>query len=227
MRIDILTIFPEMCERVLKESILGRAQKRGIAQLCAHDLRKWASDRHRTVDDAPFGGGPGMVMKIEPVYRALQELRKPESRVFLMSPQGRTLTQSLSAELATQQHLILLCGGYEGVDERIVEHLVDGEISIGDYVLTNGALPALVLVDSVVRLLPGALGDAASAQHDSFSNGLLDYPQYTRPAEFCGWKVPEVLLSGNHAAIEKWRAEAALRATRTKRPDLLRSEAKP
>jgi tRNA (guanine37-N1)-methyltransferase len=168
-----------------------------------------------------------MVMKIEPVFRALEELREPESRVFFMSPQGRPLTQSLSAELATIPHLILLCGSYEGVDERIIEHLVDGEISIGDYVLTNGALPALVLVDSVVRLLPGALGDTASAQHDSFSNGLLDYPQYTRPADFSGWKVPEVLLSGNHAAIEKWRAEAALRATHAKRPDLLCPQTKP
>lgn len=223
MRIDILTIFPGMCDAVLHESILGRAVKKGAVELVARDLRKWTSDRHRSVDDAPFGGGPGMVMKIEPVSLALRELRRPDSRVIFLSPQGRPLTQSMCHELAALPHLVLLCGSYEGVDERIIEHLVDEEISIGDYVLTNGTLPALVLADSVVRLLPGVLGDDESARQDSFGNGLLDHPHYTRPADFNGWKVPDVLLSGNHAEIARWRASAALDATRRKRPDLLRA----
>ncbi len=221
MKIQILTIFPEMCRGVLETSILKRAGDKGLARLEAVDLRTWATGKHRTTDDAPYGGGPGMVMKIEPIDRALAELRTPASNVVLMSPQGRPFTHALAAELArTCNHLILLCGHYEGIDQRVADHLVDDEISIGDYVLTNGALPALVVTDAVVRLLPGVLGDDQSAVHESFATGLLDHPHYTRPEDYRGWKVPEILLSGNHAAIDKWRRETARDMTRQTRPDL-------
>ena len=199
-----------------------RAQEKNLALLEAVDLRKWTKDRHRTVDDAPYGGGPGMVMKIEPIDLALSEMRSPASKVILLSPQGRQFSDSTARELAKETDLILLCGHYEGIDQRVADHLVDDEISIGDYVLTSGVLPALVLTDAIVRLIPGVLGDEESAQQDSFSAGILDHPHYTRPSEYKGWKAPDVLLGGNHAAIANWRREAALDATKRRRPDLLR-----
>lgn len=222
VRIDILTPFPEMPESFLGASILGRAEEKGLVEVRTRNLRDWTEDRHRSTDDAPYGGGPGMVMKIEPIAKALDELRKPDSHVVLMSPQGQPFQQGIARELADEKHLIFVCGHYEGVDQRVADHLVDRELSIGDYVLTNGVLPALVVVDAVVRLLPGVLGDAASAEAESFEEGLLDFPQFTRPPEFRGWKVPPELLSGNHALIAKWRREQAERATRSKRPDLFR-----
>ena len=221
MKIQILTIFPEVCRSVFSESILKRAQEKNLTVLEAVDLRKWTSDKHRTVDDAPYGGGPGMVMKIEPIDLALSEIRSPESHVILMTPQGRKLTDNVARELAQTTDLIFLCGHYEGIDQRVADHLVDDEISIGDYVLTSGVLPALVITDSVVRLIPGVLGDIQSAEEDSFAEGILDHPHYTRPADYKGWKVPDILLSGNHAAIEEWRHQTAMEATRQRRPDLL------
>ena len=221
MKIQILTIFPEVCRSVFSESILKRAQEKNLAVLEAVDLRKWTSDKHRTVDDAPYGGGPGMVMKIEPIDLALSEIRSPESHVILMTPQGRKLTDKVARELSQKPDLIFLCGHYEGIDQRVADHLVDDEISIGDYVLTSGVLPALVITDAVVRLIPGVLGDIQSAEEDSFAEGILDHPHYTRPADYKGWKVPDILLSGNHAAIEEWRHQTAMEATRQRRPDLL------
>lgn len=210
-----------MCQGILDSSILKRAQDKGLAELDAVDLRPFSSDKHHTTDDAPYGGGPGMVMKIQPIHSALNAMRTPETKVVFMTPQGRPFTQKVAEELATEKHLILLCGHYEGVDQRVSDHLVDDEISIGDYVLTNGAIAALIVTDAVVRLLPGVLGDSQSAVQDSFSTGLLDHPHYTRPEVYEGWGIPEVLKSGNHAAIEKWRKERALEATRERRPDLL------
>jgi tRNA (guanine37-N1)-methyltransferase len=222
VKIDILTLFPGICHGALGESILKRAQERGRAEITAVDLRQWATGRHRTADDMPYGGGPGMVMKIEPIHAALTALRTAQSRVVLMTPQGRPFKQSIAREFARAEHLILLCGHYEGVDQRVADHLVDDEISIGDYVLTNGALAALVVTDAVVRLIPGVLGDAESAEQDSFGDArLLDHPHYTRPEVYQDWRVPEVLLSGNHAAIAKWRLERAQELTRERRPDLL------
>lgn len=222
MKIQILTIFPEVCRAVIGESILKRAQEKCLVELDAVDLRTWTEDKHRSTDDAPYGGGPGMVMTVGPIDRALAALRRPESRVVFLSPQGRQLTHKVAEELSGLPHLILLCGHYEGVDQRVCDHLVDDEISIGDYVLTSGVLPALVVADAVTRLVPGVLGDAQSAVQDSFVAGLLDHPHYTRPESYRGWEVPPVLLSGNHAAIARWRREQAENATREKRPDLLR-----
>jgi len=221
IEIQILTPIPAIAESVLRESILGRAQEAGLVRLEAVDLRRWTSDRHRTVDDAPYGGGPGMVMKCEPIALALAELRRPGTKVVFLTPQGRRLEQQMVREYATQEHLILLCGHYEGVDQRVADHFVDDEVSIGDYVLTNGVLGALVMTDAIVRLVPGALGHDQSAVEESFEQGLLDHPHYTRPEEFRGWKVPPVLLSGNHAAIAAWRREHAMEATKNRRPDLL------
>jgi tRNA (guanine37-N1)-methyltransferase len=221
VRVDIITLFPEICRVPLSESIIGRAQTGGALELQVHKLRDWTSDRHHVVDDAPFGGGQGMVMKPEPIFAAVESLRRNESRVILMTPQGRTFNQEMARTLARQNHLIVICGHYEGVDERVIEHLVDDEISIGDYVLTNGAIAAVVMVDAIVRLIPGVLGHEGSANDDSFANGLLEGPQYTRPADFRGWKVPEILLSGNHAAIAAWRRSESERRTRENRPDLL------
>ena len=221
IEIQILTPIPGIAEGVLRASILGRAQEAGLVKLEAVDLRRWTTDRHRTVDDAPYGGGPGMVMKIEPIAAALAELRRPETKVIFLTPQGRPLKQPIVREYAKAEHLILLCGHYEGVDQRVASHLVDEEISIGDYILTNGVLGALVLTDAIVRLVPGVLGDDQSAVAESFETGLLDHPHYTRPMEFNGWQVPPILLSGNHGAIAKWRAEQALEATKSRRPDLL------
>ena len=225
MRIDIVTLFPEICRGPLSESIMKRAQENRIVELHIHNLRDWTTDKHHVVDDAPFGGGQGMVMKPEPIYAAVEDLksqianRKPQ--ILLMSPAGRRLDQQMAQQLSQESHLIIISGHYEGVDHRVIEHLIDLEISIGDYVLTNGGIAAVVLVDSIVRLLPGTLGHEQSAADDSFSNGLLEAPQYTRPADFGGWKVPEVLLSGNHAEIAKWRKEQAIKRTRENRPDLL------
>jgi tRNA (guanine37-N1)-methyltransferase len=221
MKIDIVTLFPEICRAPLGESIMKRAQKNGIIDLLIHNLRDWTTDKHHVADDAPFGGGQGMVMKPEPIFAAVEELRNQTSKVLLTSPAGRRLDQQMAAQLSGESHLIIICGHYEGVDHRVIEHLVDLEISIGDYVLTNGAIAAVVLVDAVVRLMPGVLGHEQSAVDDSFSRGLLEAPQYTRPAEFHGWKVPDVLLSGNHAEIERWRREQAVKRTRENRPDLL------
>ena len=223
MRFDILTIFPGMLEGPLSESILRRARERGLIDVRVHDLRRWAPPPHHRVDDLPFGGGGGMVFRPEPIFAAVEELAAegPPPRVLLLSPQGRRLDQQKVRELGTCTRLLLVCGRYEGVDERVREHLVDEEISIGDYVLTGGELAAAVVVDAVSRLLPGVLGDPQSAVCDSFSDGLLDYPHYTRPALFRGWAVPETLISGHHAAIEGWRREAARRNTARKRPDLL------
>jgi tRNA (guanine37-N1)-methyltransferase len=256
MKIDIVTLFPEICRAPLSESIMKRAQENKIVDLQIHNLRDWTSDKHHIVDDAPFGGGQGMVMKPGPIFAAVEELRgktektlnppsqsygvagaqhptsnaqlskieNRKSKIILMSPAGRPFDQPLATELSRVSHLIIVCGHYEGVDHRVVEHLVDLEISIGDYVLTNGAIAAAVLVDAVVRLLPGVLGHEHSAHDDSFSPGLLEAPQYTRPAEFRGWKVPDVLFSGNHAEIARWRKEQAEKRTRENRPDLLREK---
>jgi tRNA (guanine37-N1)-methyltransferase len=221
MKIEILTLFPDICRVPLGESIMKRARKNGIVDLRIHNLRDWATDKHHIVDDAPFGGGQGMVMKPDPVFAAVEDLRSQASRVVLMSPAGHRLDQQRASQLSQEPHVIIVCGHYEGVDHRVIEHLVDLEISVGDYVLTNGAIAAVVLVDAIVRLLPGALGHEQSAVDDSFNHGLLEAPQYTRPAEFRDWKVPEVLLSGNHAEIAKWRKEQAIKRTRENRSDLL------
>jgi tRNA (guanine37-N1)-methyltransferase len=225
MRIEIVTLFPEICRAPLSESMMKRAQEKGILELHIHNLRDWTTDRHHVVDDAPFGGGQGMVMKPEPIFKAVEDLKSQianrKSRIIIMSPAGQRLDQELAKQLSQETHLIIISGHYEGVDHRVIEHLVDLEISIGDYVLTNGAIAAVVLVDALVRLLPGALGHDQSAADDSFSNALLEAPQYTRPAEFRGWKVPEVLLSGNHVEIAKWRKEQAIKRTHKNRPDLL------
>jgi tRNA (guanine37-N1)-methyltransferase len=222
VRIDILSLFPQITEAMLGESIIKRAQENGLVTLRSHNLREWTHDRHRTVDDTPYGGGQGMIMKCEPIFEAVEALRTPESRVLLMSPSGRPFTQAAAREYAEARgHLIVLCGHYEGIDQRVVEHLVHDELSIGDYVLTNGALAAAVVTDAIVRLLPGALGHELSAAEESFSAGQLEGPHYTRPAEFRGWNVPEILLSGNHAAIAAWRKEKALEKTKRVRPDLL------
>ena len=234
MRIDIVTLFPEICRAPLSESIMKRAQENRIVELHIHNLRDWTTDKHHVVDDAPFGGGQGMVMKPEPIFAAVEDLNierqsqaKSSNRKIdsLMSPAGRRFDQQMAQQLSQESHLIIISGHYEGVDHRVIEHLIDLEISIGDYVLTNGAIAAVVLVDSIVRLLPGTLGHEQSAADDSFSNGLLEAPQYTRPADFRGWKVPEVLLSGNHAEIAKWRKEQAIKRTRENRPDFAEDSA--
>jgi tRNA (guanine37-N1)-methyltransferase len=244
MRIDIITLFPEICRAPLNESMMKRAQENGVLELRIHNLRDWTNDKHHVVDDTPFGGGQGMVMKPEPIFVAVEDLcnasgktsntkyrtsnaeqskiENRKSKVILMSPSGPRFDQRMAEQLSQESHLVIVCGHYEGIDHRVVEHLIDEEISIGDYVLTNGAIAAVVLVDAIVRLIPGVLGDEQSAHDDSFREGLLEGPQYTRPAEFRGWKVPEILLSGNHGEIAKWRKEQAKKRTRENRPDLLR-----
>jgi tRNA (guanine37-N1)-methyltransferase len=221
MKIDVLTLFPAMFAGPLDESIIKRAREAGRLDLNIHNLRDYAHDRHRTVDDRPFGGGPGMLLKPEPIFEAVESLKRDKTRVVLLSPAGRVFNQAIARELAQSEHLLMISGHYEGFDERVREHLADDELSIGDYILTNGGLPVMVVIDTVARLLPGVLGDEASAQEESFSHGLLEYPQYTRPAEFRGLKVPEVLLSGNHAEIARWRADQARVRTGERRPDLL------
>ena len=222
MKIDVLTLFPAMFAGPLDESIIKRAREAGLLDLRIHQLRDYAHDRHKTVDDRPFGGGPGMLLKPEPIFEAVEKIAREKTRVILMSPAGRPFSQAIARELAQQEDLLLVTGHYEGFDERVRAELADDELSIGDYVLTNGALPAMVVVDAVTRLLPGVLGDDDSSKEESFSSGQLEYPQYTRPAEFRGMKVPEVLLSGNHAEIAKWRAEQSARRTKERRPDLMR-----
>ena len=209
-----------MGEGLLGESMLRIAREKGAADIRLRNLRDWAPGKHRVTDEPPYGGGAGMVLKVEPIAMALEELRQPASRVILLSAQGRRFDQAAARRLAGEKHLIMISGHYEGIDQRVAEHLVDEEISLGDYILTNGTLAALVVTDAVVRLLPGVLGDEQSAADESFSHGLLEYPHYTRPAEFRGWKVPDILLSGNHAAIEAWRREQARERTRERRPDL-------
>jgi tRNA (guanine37-N1)-methyltransferase len=221
MEFDILTLFPRIFEGPLDESILKRARDGGLVQIRVHNLRDFTHDKHRVVDDKPYGGGPGMLMKPEPIFEAVEKLRRPDSCVVLMTPQGVPFTQRRAGELAGRSHLIIICGHYEGVDDRVREALVDEEVSIGDYVLTNGALAAAVVVDAVVRLLPGAIGHEQGVADDSFASGLLEGPQYTRPPEFRGMKVPEVLQSGNHEQIARWRTEQAKRRTKERRPDLL------
>ena len=221
MKVDVLTLFPAMFAGPLDESIISRARESGRLELAIHDLRDWTHDRHRTVDDEPYGGGPGMVLKPEPIFEAIEALTNDTTQVVMLTPQGESFGQPKARALSAHEHLLLLCGSYEGFDERVRECLADDELSIGDYVLTNGALPAMVIIDAVTRLLPGVLGDDESSVDESFSDGLLEYPQYTRPAEFRGMSVPEVLLSGDHAAIERWRREQARMRTGQRRPDLL------
>ncbi len=224
MRIEILTTFPEIIDAVASQSIIGRAREKGIIELESVNLRDFTHDAHHSTDDSPYGGGPGMVMKCEPVFEAVEYLNarvSGRSRILLMTPQGRRFDQAMAEELAGEEHIVIVCGRYEGFDERIREELVTDEISIGDYVVTGGELPALIVAEAVARLIPGVLGDDASSSWESFSSGLLEYPQYTRPAEFRGRRVPDVLLSGNHAEIEKWRRRQAIERTFRRRPDLL------
>lgn len=221
VRIDILSLFPQIPAAMLGESIMKRAQEANLVEIRSHNLRDWARDKHRITDDTPYGGGQGMVLKPEPIFAAVEELRTAETRVVFMTPSGRPFTQAIALKYSLSPHLILLCGHYEGVDQRVLDHLVDDEVSIGDYILTNGAIAAAVFVDAVVRLIPGVLGHEQSAEDESFVTGHLEGPHYTRPADFRGWKVPEILLSGNHAAINKWRHERAMEKTRRVRPDLI------
>jgi tRNA (guanine37-N1)-methyltransferase len=228
VKFDIVTIFPKMVEGPLAEGIVARAITRGVIDVRVHDLRDFTTDRHRVVDDMPFGGGPGMVLKPEPLFGAVDRIREERGipgAVILTSPDGERLTHEVAKRLSALDHVVILCGRYEGVDERVREHLATEAISIGDYVLSGGELPALVIVDAVARLIPGVVGDEASVSGDTFArDGLLDFPQYTRPAEFRGLNVPPVLLSGHHAEIERWRRQQALERTRRHRPDLLESE---
>lgn len=220
MQIDIITLFPDIFFGPFSESIVGRAIAKEIVKINSIDLRKYTNDKRRTVDDTPYGGGQGMLMKPEPVFKAVEDLRGSDTYVILTSPQGERYSQSIAEELIEKKHLLIVCGHYEGVDERIRSNLIDRELSIGDYILTSGNLPAMVIVDSIVRLLPGVLGDDNSAKDESFSNGLLEYPQYTKPADYKGMKVPDVLLSGNHGLIGDWKKEQAIFRTKNRRPDL-------
>ena len=224
MRIDVLTLFPDMFPGPLDISVIGRGKEHGLFDLFVHDIRSYASDRHKTVDDTPFGGGQGMVLRVDILELALnsvQALAEEKGQVIYLSPQGERLTDSLVRDFSKESRLILVAGRYEGVDERFIENFVDREISIGDYVLSGGELPIMVLIEAMVRQIPGVLGDADSAKYDSFADGLLEYPQYTRPATFNGWSVPDVLLSGHHAEISKWREEQRYKRTLDRRPDLL------
>ena len=218
---DILTLFPNLCAGVFTESILKKAQENRRIQVRCLNIRDWATDKHRVTDEPPYGGGPGMILKPEPIFAAVESIRTERSHVILMTPGGRKFTQKIAAELSQKEHLIFVCGHYEGIDHRVSEYLVNDELSIGDFVLSNGALAAAVVVDAVSRLIPGVLGDGNSARDESFSSGTLEYPQYTRPHEFRGWNVPEILLSGNHRAIREWRDNQARQKTEQRRPDLL------
>ncbi|GAP21166.1 tRNA (guanosine(37)-N1)-methyltransferase TrmD [Leptolinea tardivitalis] len=223
MKFDIFTLFPEVFQPYIDASIIKRARQNGLVEICLHNIRDWAFDRHHTTDDTPYGGGGGMVMKPDPVFSCVEDVLGSDFSIplILMTPQGRPFTQQVAKELSDFPHIALLCGHYEGVDERIREHLVTDEISIGDYVLTGGELPALVILDAVSRYIPGVLGDPTGAEDDSHASGLLEYPHYTRPPIFRGWSVPDVLLSGNHAEINKWRHEQSIQRTAKKRPDIL------
>ncbi|MGZ3580752.1 MAG: tRNA (guanosine(37)-N1)-methyltransferase TrmD [Syntrophales bacterium] len=223
IRFDILSVFPEMFESPLNHSILKRAQEKGMAEIHLHNIRDYAEDKHRMTDDAPYGGGGGMVMKVEPIDKALASIvpSRDNALVVLLTPQGETFHQKVAEEMSRYSRIVLVCGHYEGVDERVRDHLVDREISIGDFILTGGELSAMVIVDAVTRLIPGVLGNNESASYDSFSTGLLEYPHYTRPGSYRDWQVPEVLLSGNHREIESWRRKESLKRTYLRRPDLL------
>jgi len=223
MHFDVFTLFPGVIQPYLDSSILQRAREKGLISVAMHNIRDWTHDRHHVTDDTPYGGGGGMVMKVEPIFAAVESVlgAPPACPLIYLSPQGRPFTSTIAQELVAMPRLGLLCGRYEGVDERVIEHLVTDQISIGDYVLTGGELPAMVLIDAISRFLPGVLGDPDGAQDDSFGDGLLEYPHYTRPEEFRGWRVPEVLLSGNHALIAKWRKEQSILRTKKQRPDLL------
>jgi tRNA (guanine37-N1)-methyltransferase len=222
MRIDVLTLFPAMLDGFLAESMLGRAQEAGLLEIKVHNLRDWATDKHRTTDDRPFGGGAGMVLKCEPVFDAIAQVQTPGCRRVYLTPDGTPLTPALALELSQQSHLVLLSGHYEGIDQRIRDQVIDQEISIGDYVLTNGTLAAAVVIDALARFIPGVLGEEKSLTTESFTSKLLDFPQYTRPAVYRGMSVPEVLLSGNHGEIEKWRHAQQVEKTQSVRPDLLK-----
>lgn len=226
MKFDVFTLFPEVIQPYLESSILLRARENNLLTVHLHNIRDWTRDRHHVTDDAPYGGGGGMVMKVEPIFTAVESVlgSPPVCPVIYLSPQGRPFTTAIARELATQPHLALICGRYEGVDERVIEHLVSDQISIGDYVLTGGELPAMVVIDAVSRFIPGVLGDPDGAEDDSFGNGLLEYPHYTRPEEFRGWRVPQELLTGNHALIARWRRIQSLYRTWKYRPDLLRGK---
>ncbi|HOV06619.1 MAG TPA: tRNA (guanosine(37)-N1)-methyltransferase TrmD [Anaerolineaceae bacterium] len=226
MKFDVFTLFPEVIQPYLESSILLRARENNLLTVHLHNIRDWTCDRHHVTDDAPYGGGGGMVMKVEPIFTAVESVlgSPPVCPVIYLSPQGRPFTTAIARELATQPHLALICGRYEGVDERVIEHLVSDQISIGDYVLTGGELPAMVVIDAVSRFIPGVLGDPDGAEDDSFGNGLLEYPHYTRPEEFRGWRVPQELLTGNHALIARWRRIQSLYRTWKYRPDLLRGK---
>ncbi|QYM80164.1 tRNA (guanosine(37)-N1)-methyltransferase TrmD [Horticoccus luteus] len=221
LHIDVLTLFPRMLDGILAESILGKGIEAGLLSVKVHDLRAWSTDKHRTADDRPFGGGAGMVMKPEPVFAAMEQLQTPGCRRIYLTPDGTPLSPKIAEALSQETHLIFLSGHYEGIDQRIRDHVIDQELSIGDYVLTNGTLPAAVTIDALARFIPGVLGEEKSLTHESFTSKLLDFPQYTRPAEYRGMSVPEVLLSGNHAEIEKWRHARQVEKTRQVRPDLL------
>ena len=221
MRFDLLTLHPEMCRGPLEHSIVGRARSAGHIEIAVHDIRAFAQDKHGTADDAPYGGGSGMVMKVDVVDRALESVRDDDAYVVMMAASGTPFSHAVAQELATKKHIVLLCGHYEGVDERVREHLVDASVSIGDYVLTGGELAAMVIVDAVARFVPGVLGNAESLSEESFADGLLEYPQYTRPRTYRGWDVPELLLSGHHERIAAWRREQAVVRTQEIRPDLL------
>ena len=222
LRIDIITLFPRMLDGFLSESILGRGIEAGHVKVAVHDLRNWTTDKHRTADDRPFGGGAGMVLKPEPVFAAIEQLQSKRCRRIYLTPDGTPLSPALALDLSREQHLVLLSGHYEGIDQRIRDRVIDQEVSIGDYVLTNGTLAAAVVLDALARFIPGVLGEEKSLTHESFTNKLLDFPQYTRPAEFRSMSVPEVLLSGNHAEIEKWRHARQMEKTLLVRPDLLK-----
>jgi tRNA (guanine37-N1)-methyltransferase len=224
LRFDVFTLFPEVFTAYLETSILKRAQSNHLLEVATHNIRDWTTDKHHVCDDMPYGGGGGMVMKPEPIFNAVESVlgSPPSCPVILLSPQGRVFSQEMAQELAQHTHLALLCGRYEGIDDRVIEHLITDEISIGDYVLSGGELPAMVLIDAITRLLPGALGDPQGAWDDSHATGLLEYPQYTRPPEFRGWAVPDILLSGDHARIAQWRHQQSLLRTRQRRPDLLK-----
>ncbi len=224
MDIDVLTLFPRIVDGPLEESILKRAQDRGLFRVTVHNIRDFTHDKHHVVDDKPYGGGQGMLLKPEPIFEAVHSVKREDSCIVFMTPQGQPLTQQLARQFASKSHIVIICGHYEGIDERVRETLVDEEVSIGDYVLTNGAIAAVVFVDVVVRLLPGVLGDKQSAEDDSFATGLLEGPQYTRPPVYQGMKVPEILLSGDHAAINEWRIEQRRKRTKERRPDLINGE---
>ncbi|MDX9746771.1 MAG: tRNA (guanosine(37)-N1)-methyltransferase TrmD [Syntrophales bacterium] len=223
IRFDILSVFPEMFESPFHVSLLKRAQERGLIEIALHNIRDYASDKHRMTDDVPYGGGCGMVMKVDPIASALHAVKREDALVVLLTPQGECFNQTIASELASFSRIVLICGRYEGVDERVRQYLTDREISIGDYIMTGGELSAMVIVDAVSRLVPGVLGNSESVVSESFAAGLLEYPQYTRPAEYKGWKVPDVLLSGNHREIDLWRKKESLRRTLIRRPDLLRN----